>query len=213
MTTQIRDALAEVILAEHEPGFANVQSSKARDALLTQFREVADAVLETFDVVAKGDAVCSCGDTYREKFMRVGQANADLLHERDTAYAEVERMMTDRNDLRAERDAALAGVEAVRAACNCAPDYLRANGHHVECHVQVLDAAPSSIPARLLSGEHVGRNVVLPDGTKGRLLEVRTFRTGGIGLCIQEDPECEVRPMLAPDDVVTLVTETENDHG
>lgn len=42
---EVRDALAEVILRTHEPGFANVKGSRLRDALLEQFREVADAVL------------------------------------------------------------------------------------------------------------------------------------------------------------------------
>ena len=68
---------------------------------------------------------------------------------------------------------------------------------------------PVAIPARLLSGEHVGREIVLPDGTTGLLVEVRHLKHFGLMTSIRLHPESKRSRPVAPDDVVTLVAETE----
>lgn len=68
--------------------------------------------------------------------------------------------------------------------------------------------APSSIPARLLSGEHVGREVVLPDGeVRGSLVAAQ------VQIVLSMTPLGLIHARnLDPDDVVTLVAEG-SDHG
>lgn len=82
--------------------------------------------------------------------------------------------------------------DALDAATEPAPELADAN------------VAPTQLAARLLSGEHVGREVVLPDGTRGRLdaanVHVVVFSTP-LGIIYGRE--------LAPDDVVTLVAEPE----
>ncbi len=67
------------------------------------------------------------------------------------------------------------------------------------------------IPARDLSGEHVGRDVVLPDGTPGRVLVVRADDSVidvRLHVLAGGDEAGRLHRYLAPDDVVTLVAET-----
>ncbi len=69
--------------------------------------------------------------------------------------------------------------------------------------------APSSIPARRLSGEHVGQGVVLPDGTEGRLrLLEASEETVVLHYTIDDDTPRATYVDLGPDDVVTFVPET-----
>lgn len=74
---------------------------------------------------------------------------------------------------------------------------------HERCATRVGETDqvhPERLPARLLSGVHVGREVVLPDGTRGRLSEVLSIITGAIVLLDAVDTK-----HLDRDDVVTLV--------
>lgn len=95
------------------------------------------------------------------------------------------------------------------AATEPAPVLADANDQPTSSESQTASNLDVRLQARLLSGEHVGREVVLPDGTRGEVTGVehgvrpRVWLAGTFGN----------GHGLAPDDVVTLVTETETDHG
>lgn len=191
----VREALIDLLAAE-TPGWG----------LTKPWSEYVDAILSKYAVVPVGEV---------ERLRDVAVSN-------QTAY---ERAAEGRATAETERDAALAALEAVRALAIGwirHRDEARANRYDTPAHhwrgadgeaaLAILDrlASPSTVPARLLSGVHVGREVVLPDGTRGVLRLVRQtedFRNQCVLVVTHPGGGLGQHSRLAPDDVVTLVDE------
>ena len=189
----VREALAEAIL-----------SGPARLDFYQDAVRIADAVLSSGLVVPVGEVV-------------------QLRASRRAALDEAAESARRRDAVEVERDAALGAVAHEKWACWDQAHFSvceTSEENEVDCgHVNPYPfamprtAAPSSIPARLLSGEHVGRDVVLPDGRSGLLMEVLHLKHFGLMTSIRLHPGSKKARPVAPDDVVTLVAETEADHG
>lgn len=214
---RVREAVIERLhwFANQDGGYRNdpdTQDRLARDVL-----DLASGLVVPVGEVERARAEYADLRAYVSNLAAKAQ---NIAAERDAALAAVERAMVEvaAMDQQAIREGLLEPGATSAAAARILAALDAATGPGVadeatsmcpncitpqDCdgpHLPSLAVRATAIPARLLSGEHVGRIVRLPDGRQGRVTSARVYvrfvRDGWV------DPS---EDLLDPDDVVTLV--------